>query len=342
MTEPGDGPAPDVSVSIVNTSSRDLLLACLESLESDRDGPVSVDVTVLDNASEDGSAEAVRERFPWARVIAQRHRAGFGANHNTVIRATRGRYVYVMNEDATVEPGSFERLVAYMDSHPEAGAAGPHIRYPDGRHQPSAWRFPSPATAALGTLTLSRVGIEQSRGDVPRRVDWAMGCALLVRREALERIGLFDEGFFIYSEETDLCRRLADAGYETHFVPQVTVIHHVSQFSTDVPERRINEEWRSRARYWRKHHSPLAARGTALLTGLQYAARAVVGEVLLHLPEGRRPVEIDPAAPARFRLHARNAWAGVRGPGLREYAEDWNREHPEAGRPPDESAGAAS
>ncbi len=275
-------------------------------------------------------------------MIAQGHRAGFGANHNTVIRATRGRYIYVLNEDATVEPGSFERLVAYMDSHPEVGAAGPHIRYPDGRHQPSAWRFPSPATAALGTLTLSRVGIEQSRGDEPRRVDWAMGCALLVRREALDRIGLFDEGFFIYSEETDLCRRLAEAGYETHFLPQVTVFHHVSQFSTDVPERRINEEWRSRARYWRKHHSPLAARGTALLTGLQYAARAVVGEVLLHLPEGRRPVEIDPAAPARFRLHARNAWAGVRGPGLREYAEDWNREHPKAGRPPDESAGAAS
>jgi N-acetylglucosaminyl-diphospho-decaprenol L-rhamnosyltransferase len=342
VTEPGDGPAPDVSVSIVNTSSCDLLLACLESLESDRDGPVSVEVTVLDNASVDGAAEAVRERVPWARVIALGQRAGFGANHNTVIRATRGRYIYVLNEDATVEPGSFERLVAYMDSHPEVGAAGPHIRYPDGRHQPSAWRFPSPAAAALGTLTLSRVGIEQSRGDKPRRVDWAMGCALLVRREALDRIGLFDESFFIYSEETDLCRRLADAGYETHFLPQVTVFHHVSQFSADVPERRINEEWRSRTRYWRKHHSPLAARGTALLTGLQYAARAVVGEVVLHLPEGRRPVRIDQAAPARLRLHARNAWAGVRGPGLREYAEEWNREHPEAGRPPDEAAGTTS
>ena len=342
MNESGDGPAPDISVSIVNTSSRDLLLACLESLESDRDGPVSVEVTVLDNASEDGSAEAVRERFPWASVIAQRHRAGFGANHNTVIRATRGRYVYVLNEDATVEPGSFERLVAYMDSHPEVGAAGPQIGYPDGRHQPSAWRFPSPAAAALGMLTLSRVGIEQSRGGEPRRVDWAMGCALLVRREALDRIGLFDESFFIYSEETDLCRRLADSGYETHFLPEVKVFHHVSQFSVDVPERRINEEWRSRARYWRKHHSPLAARGTALLTGLQYAARAAVGEAVLHLPEGRRPVRIDTAAPARFRLHARNAWAGVRGPGLREYAEEWNRAHPEVGRPPDEGAGAAS
>jgi GT2 family glycosyltransferase len=341
VTEPDDGLAPDVSVSIVNTSSRDLLVACLHALAADRDGPVSVDVTVLDNASEDGSAEAVRESFPWARVIEQRHRAGFGANHNTVIRATRGRYVYVLNEDATVEPGSFERLVAYMDAHPEVAAVGPHIRYPDGRHQPSAWRFPSPGTAALGTITLSRVGVEQSRGDEARRVDWAMGCALLLRREALERIGLFDERFFIYSEETDLCRRLADAGDETHFLPDVTVYHHVSQFSADVPERRINEEWRSRARYWRKHHSPLAARLTELLTGLQYAARAAVGEVVLRLPEARRPIRIDPAAPARFRLHARNAWAGPRGPGLREYAEGWNREHPEAGRPADETGPAS-
>jgi GT2 family glycosyltransferase len=207
VTEPGDGPAPDVSVSIVNTSNRDFLLACLESLAGDRHGPVSVDVTVLDNASEDGSAGAVRARFPWARVIEQRHRAGFGANHNTVMRATEGRYVYVLNEDATVEPGSFERLVAYMDSHPEVAAVGPHIRYPDGRHQPSAWRFPSPATAALGTITLSRVGVEQSRGDEPRRVDWVMGCALLLRRQALDSVGLFDERFFIYYEDADLALR---------------------------------------------------------------------------------------------------------------------------------------
>ena len=119
--------APDVSVSIVNTSSRDLLLACLESLERDADRAVSVEVVVLDNASDDGSAEAVRERYPWARVLEQRHRAGFGANHNTVIRATRGRYVYVLNEDTVSEPGSFDRMVAYMDAHPGVGALGPRV-----------------------------------------------------------------------------------------------------------------------------------------------------------------------------------------------------------------------
>ena len=320
--------APDVSVSIVNTSSRDLLLACLDSLAGDLGGPVSVEVVVLDNASEDGSAEAARARFPWARVIEQRYRAGFGANHNTVIRATSGRYVYVLNEDTTVEPGSFARMVAYLDEHPEVGALGPRIHYPDGREQASAWRFPTPGVAALGAVTLARAGIVQSRGTAVRRVDWAMACALLLRRSALDRVGLFDEGFFIYSEETDLCHRLAAAGYETHWFPPVTVYHHVSQFSAGSPERRIAEEWRSRHRYWRKYHSRAGARVAALFLGYQYAVRSAIAAVTVRLPESRRPLRhLHRAAPARFRLHARNAWRGVSGPGLRELAEEWNREH---------------
>jgi GT2 family glycosyltransferase len=325
VSEPG--PTPDVSVSIVNTSSRELLLVCLESLAQDLH-EVDVEVVVLDNASEDGSAEAVRERFGWARVIAQPYRAGFGANHNTVIRATRGRYVYVLNEDTTVEPGSFRRMVEYLDAHPEVAALAPRIRYPDGREQASAWRFPTPGVAALGALTLARAGVVQSGGRETRPVDWAMACALLLRRSALDEVGFFDEGFFIYSEETDLCLRLRGAGYETHYFPEVTVYHHVSQFSAGIPERRIAEEWRSRHRYWRKHHSPAGARAAALLTGWQYAARSALAAAALRLPESRRPLRhLHRAAPARFRLHARNAWRGVSGPGLRELAEEWNREH---------------
>jgi N-acetylglucosaminyl-diphospho-decaprenol L-rhamnosyltransferase len=312
---------PDVSVSVVNTSSRDLLLACLASLERDLDGPYSIEVVVLDNASEDGSAEAVRERYPWVRVIAQPFRAGFGANHNAVIRATEGRYVYVLNEDATVEPGSFDKLVRYMDANPRVAGLAPRIRYPDGREQASAWRFPTPGAAALGAVTLARAGIVQSHGDETKRVDWAMACALLLRRSALDEVGIFDEGFFIYSEETDLAKRFEAAGYETHYFPSVTAFHHVSQFSAKIPERRIAEEWRSRRRYWRKHHSRAGARIAGVLTGWQYAVRAVIASA------GVRFGRFDPDAPARFRLHARNAWRGPQGPGLRELAADWNREH---------------
>jgi N-acetylglucosaminyl-diphospho-decaprenol L-rhamnosyltransferase len=268
---------------------------------------------VLDNASEDGSAAAVRERFPDVRVIEQRHRAGFGANHNTVIRATTGRYVFVLNEDTTSEDWGFERMVAHLDSNPRVAALAPRLVYPDGRPQASAWRFPSPAAAGLGLLTLSRAGIVQSRGSETRDVDWAMAAALLLRREALDEVGVFDEGFFIYSEETDLSRRLREAGWRTQYFPQVTVVHHESQFSAGIPERRINEMWRGRHRYWSKHHSAAGARLAALSTGAQYALRGLL----------RRG---DGDFAARMRLHARDA-IGVRGPGLRELADEWNREH---------------
>ena len=299
---------PDLSVSIVNTNSRELLLACLESLAG-----TAPEVVVLDNASEDGSAEAVRERFPDVRLIAQSHRAGFGANHNTVIRATTGRYVYVLNEDTTAGDWGFEALTTYLDAHPRVAALGPRLVYPDGRLQDSAWRFPTPLVSMLGLVSLGRLGVTQSRGDAPRAVDWVMGAAVVLRREALDEVGLFDEGFFLYSEEVDLQTRLRRAGWEVHYFPLVSVVHHESQFSADIPERRINEMWRSRHRYWQKHHSGAGARIAALATGAQYAARAALS------PVARR----DPRLGARMRLHAHDSLR-VTGPGLRELADEWN------------------
>jgi len=298
----------DLSVSIVNTESRELLLACLESLAD-----VDVEIVVLDNASEDGSVAAVRKRFPDVRVIPQEFRAGFGANHNTVIRVTRSRYIYVLNEDTTATDWGFDRLIAYLDAHPRVAAVGPRLVYPDGRRQDSAWRFPTPLVSALGLATLGKLGVKQSLGDDPRPVDWVMGAAIVLRREALTEVGLFDEDFFLYSEEVDLQFRLRQAGWEVHYVPDVTVVHHESQFSAGIPERRINEMWRSRHRYWHKHHSGAGARVAALATGAQYAARAALSPLA-----GR-----DPGIGGRMRLHARDAWR-VTGPGLRELADEWN------------------
>ena len=295
----------DLSVSIVNTNSRELLLACLETLRK-----ASAEVVVLDNASEDGSVDAVRERFPEVRLIAQDFRAGFGANHNTVIRATSGRYVYVLNEDTTADDWAFDRVLAYLDAHPRVAVLGPRLVYPSGALQDSAWRFPTPLVSTLGLLTVGKVGIKQSGGDVPRAVDWVMGAALVLRREALDQVGLFDEEFFLYSEEVDLQFRLRRAGWEVHYFPAATVVHHESQFSAEIPERRIHEMWRSRHRYWRKHHSGAGARVAALAIGAQYAVRAVAA------PLARQN-------PRRMLLHARDAWR-VSGPGLRELADEWN------------------
>ena len=295
----------DLSVSIVNTNSRELLLACLETLRG-----TTAEIVVLDNASEDGSADAVRERFPDVRVLPQEFRAGFGANHNTVIRATEGRYVYVLNEDTTADDWGFARIVEYLDAHPRVAALGPRLTYPDGRLQDSAWRFPTPLVSTLGLLTVGKLGVKQSRGDAPHAVDWVMGAALVLRRDALDEVGLFDDEFFLYSEEVDLQFRLRQAGWDVHYFPSATVVHHESQFSADIPERRINEMWRSRHRYWRKHHSGAGARVAALTTGGQYALRAAAA------PIARRN-------PRRMLLHARDSW-GVSGPGLRELADEWN------------------
>jgi N-acetylglucosaminyl-diphospho-decaprenol L-rhamnosyltransferase len=299
---------PDLSVSIVNTNSRALLLACLDSLAG-----TDPEIVVLDNASEDGSADAVRERCPNVRVIAQSHRAGFGANHNTVIRATTGGYVYVLNEDTTAGDWGFEALKAYLDDHPRVAALGPRLVYPNGRLQDSAWRFPTPFVSTVSLATLGRLGVTQSRGDEPRAVDWVMGAAVMLRREALDEVGLFDESFFLYSEEVDLQARLHRAGWEVHYFPRVSVVHHESQFSAEIPERRINEMWRSRHRYWRKHHSGAGARIAALATGAQYVVRGALSPI----------VRRDPGVGARMRLHARDSWR-VTGPGLRELADEWN------------------
>ena len=295
----------DLSVSIVNTNSRELLLACLETLRG-----TTAEIVVLDNASEDGSADAVRERFPDVRVLAQEFRAGFGANHNTVIRATEGRYVYVLNEDTTADDWGFARIVEYLDAHPRVAALGPRLTYPDGRLQDSAWRFPTPLVSTLGLLAVGKLGVKQSGGDASHAVDWVMGAALVLRRDALDEVGLFDDEFFLYSEEVDLQFRLRQAGWDVHYFPSATVVHHESQFSADIPERRINEMWRSRHRYWRKHHSGAGARVAALATGGQYALRAAAA------PIARRN-------PRRMLLHARDSW-GVSGPGLRELADEWN------------------
>ena len=201
-------------------------------------------------------------------------------------------------------------MTAYLDAHPRVAALGPRLLYPDGRLQDSAWRFPTPIVSTLALATLGKVGITQSHGDAPRAVDWVMGAAVVLRREALEEVGLFDEDFFLYSEEVDLQARLHRAGWEVHYFPAVTVVHHESQFSAEIPERRINEMWRSRHRYWRKHHGGLGARVAALATGAQYAVRAVGAPLAQQNPR-------------RMLLHARDSWR-VSGPGLRELADEWD------------------
>jgi GT2 family glycosyltransferase len=313
---------PDITISIVNTNGREHLLQCLESLAG-----VDAEIVVLDNASEDGSAEAVRERFPDVRVIAQEWRAGFGANHNTVIRKTHSRYVLLLNEDMVIPEGAVERLATYLDAHPNAAVAGPLIRGFDGNQQGSAWRLMTIPVQLVWPLTLGQRGAVASRGSSARPVGAVAAGAAMYRRRALEEVGLFDEGYFMFGEEGELAQRWRSLRLERHYVPEVEVLHAGQHSTAQVPERQINEVWRSLDLYLSRYHSAAEARVLRGLTGVGYGFALLAARVGLRLPMRVRPRAADSWKPDIYRLHVRNAFRGTRNPGMSELAAEWNRLH---------------
>jgi GT2 family glycosyltransferase len=304
----------EVSYCVVNTGQRDLLLRGLDAIAREREAVTfATEVLVLDNASQDGSAEAARAHPTVDEVIALRERRGKGENDSALLQRARGRYALLLNEDSELLPGATAALHTALEAHPRAGAAGARLLRPDHAPQPSAWRFPSPATALAGALFLHRRFTVQSTGEDVRPVDWAQSAALLVRREAAREIGWFDPAFFVYSDEVDFCRRLRDAGWTTLFVPAAVAIHHEQLSTGTVPERRIVELSRNRDLYMRKHHSVAAAWIVRLLTAWTYALRAVAALVL----RGH--------SARRYWRHVTATLVPGRGEGLREAALEYNR-----------------
>jgi len=314
----------DVTISIVHASKRELTLDCLKSLEADACRRSTVEIVVLDNASEDDLVSVVSERFPGVRLMDQLFRAGFGANHNTVIRASESRYVLVLNPDARVGPGTIDALVDYLDEHPEAAIATPAIRGFDGVQQGSAWREMTISSQLVWALTFGQLGVVV-RTKAAGPVHAVSSCGMLARRESFEAVGLFDECYFMYSEEWDLAQRLQRAGLERHYVPTVEMLHHGQESTKHVPERRINEIWRSLDLYLARYHSPLQAATLRATLGFGNALTFAVAVVLQVLSDRLRPARANSLIPTVYKLHARNAFRRARGPGLRELAEEWNR-----------------
>ena len=304
------GVAPALSYCVVNTNGREHLLACLSAIERTHPAGVEREILVLDNASEDGSAEAVRALGGEIRLIALERRAGKAENDSTLLREAEGRYCLLLNEDSELRPGAAEALVAALDADPRAAAAGAQLLDSEGVPTACAWRFPGVGTALAGALFLHRRLTVQSKGADTRTVDWAQSSALMVRREAATQVDYLDPDFFVYYDECDFCKRLADAGWRTLFVPAAEAIHH-DQLSTDLAAGlpRIVEFHRNRDRYMRVHHGRAAAFAVRVLTAWSYAVRAVAAIVL-------------PNHPARvYRAHARQALFPNHGHGLREKAE---------------------
>jgi GT2 family glycosyltransferase len=310
--------APDmdvvVSYCIVNTEQRALLLRCLDAVARERAAlPFATEVLVVDNASRDGSAGAARGHPAVDELIRLQQRRGKGANDSALLQRARGRYCLLLNEDAELRPGATAALVATLEARQDAAAAGAELLGEGGARQASAWRFPSPSTALLIALGLHKPFVVQSRGNRARTVDWSQSAALLVRREAAERIGWFDPAFFVYSDEVDFCKRLHDAGWTVLFAPEAQAVHRERHGGSTVPERRIVELSRNRDRYMRKHHGPAAAFAVRCLTAWTYAVRSVLA------------VAAPGHDPRRYRRHVTATLFPRRGEGLAEAAAEFNR-----------------
>ena len=301
---------PVLSYCVVNTNGREHLLACLEAIERTHPAAIEREILVLDNASEDGSAEAVLARGGDIRLIAPERRAGKAENDSTLLGEATGRYCLLLNEDSELRQGAAEALIGALENDPGAAAAGAQLLSSAGEPVPCAWRFPGVGTALAGAVFAHRRFTVQSVGAETHPVDWAQSSALLVRREAAAQVGYLDPAFFVYYDECDFCKRLAEAGWRTLFVPGAKAVHH-DQLSTDLAAGlpRIVEFHRNRDLYMRKHHTRPAALAVRLLTAWSYALRAVAATVL-------------PGHPADiYRAHARQALRPRRGRGIRDSVE---------------------
>jgi GT2 family glycosyltransferase len=302
-----------ISYCVVNTNGKDDLLACLRAIEATAPSGVEREVLVLDNASTDGSADAVRELWPQVRLIELERREGKAANDSHLLREAGGSYSLLLNEDSELQPGAVEALIEALDSEPRAGAAGAQLLSSEGEPVPCAWRFPGWRSALAGALFLHRANTVQSGGAGTREVDWVQSSAMLVRTAAGAQVGFLDSDFFIYSDETDFCRRLRDRGWLTLFVPGARAIHH-DQMASDAEgaERRTVEFHRNRDLYLRRHKGRLAAALMRPLLAFPYFLRAL-GAIVMPGHSARR-----------YWMHARQALRPGRGEGIREAAEEFN------------------
>ena len=293
----------------MNNDGREYLLECLAAIGRFGAPGVESEVLVLDNASTDGSVEAVREKFPSAEVIALEKKQGKAANDSLLMERAQGEFCLLLNEDTELKPGCADALLQAMKADPQAGAAGAQLFDAEDNPYACAWKFPGVGTAFVGALFLHKRFTVESQGPATKKVDWVQSSAMMVRRQAAEKIGWMDPQFFVYYDECDFCKRLADAGYTTLYVPFAEAFHH-NQLSNDLTSGlpRIVEFHRNRDLYMRKHHNRVSALAVRVMTAWTYALRTLASLVI-------------PNAPTKvYRAHARQALFPYRGEGLRDRA----------------------
>jgi GT2 family glycosyltransferase len=293
-----------LSVIIVSYNTRAITLDCLRSLYASIDG-LSAEVWLVDNGSTDQSVNSVTKEFPAVRIIANQGNLGFGAANNQAMSRSRGKLLLLLNSDAFPLAGAISALIAYLDANPAAAAVGPRLLNLDGSLQRSCWRFPSPMQAWRENLGITSLlpnhpvfgDYYRWKHDSERQVDFVIGACLLVRHEVYERIGGFDERFFMYAEECDWQRRMADHGWKVAFIPHAEVTH-LGGASGAGEQARINRHFfDSLDLYTKKHHGLLGLISLRVGMTIGCLARGLVWGILSLVPKLRV------SALAKTRLH---------------------------------------
>jgi GT2 family glycosyltransferase len=275
-------PKFDVSVTICSWNTRDDLRVCLQSLR-DMAHEARMEVIVVDNNSEDQSAQMVEAEFPEVRLIALSVNLGFGKGHNKAFEVATGAVLFPLNSDAIVHAGCFTRILEFLRSDPKIGIVGPKLLNPNGSLQYSARRFPTPMAALFRNTPLGKLFPNNKytreylmtdwAHDEPRDVDWVSGAAFAFTRDLYEKIGGFDERFFMFLEDVDLCYRAHQAGRRIVYLPDAVVTHKIGSSTDKAPNRMINQFHHSMLLFYKKHYlskvspplRPFAVAGSAAM-----------------------------------------------------------------------------
>ncbi len=271
----------DLSIITVSWNVADLLAACLTSIYAGL-GDLRVEVIVVESSSTDHTLAMLRERFPQVILRPQTENIGYTRANNLGLAQAQGRTLLLLNPDTAIIGDALMQMVAYLDKNPDVGIVGPYTHNTDGSYQSSRRRFPTLATAFFESTWLQMFAPKQmldhfyvndAPPDQTLDVDWVQGSALMLRREVYAQVGGLDEGYVMYSEELDWCRRAKKAGWRVVFLAEAQIVHHGGKSSDQVVARRQILFQRSKLRYTRKYHGTVAAQTLRLFLLLNYAVQ---------------------------------------------------------------------
>jgi GT2 family glycosyltransferase len=270
----------DLSIVIVSWNTSEILTACLRSIYEN--APTSsFEIWVVDNASKDDTVEKIKSNFPDIRLIENATNMGFAGGNNQALSLCQGKYLLLLNPDTLVYPNSLQNLIDFMDANPEAGACGSRYLNPDGTLQPSSFPIPTLPREFWRLFHIDKIkkyGVYDMNTwsiDQPRQVDVLQGACLIIRNTVLEKIGLLDTDYYIYTEEVDLCYRIRQAGWKLYWLPTSVIVHFGGQSTSQVADAMFLRLYESKIIFIRKHYGKLQANIYKLILALSSLVRII-------------------------------------------------------------------